>query len=107
LIPRLSRFYPQCPHPSGNWLKVELRLFRAYVAALPKLRAEETLAAIQVGHAYVERPMQQHARGQYVKGLEKAQSGEGPRRLDKGDLGRIASMLPVRKVGAAAEGDDA
>ena len=69
----------------------------------PKLRAEETLAAIQVGHAFVERPMQQHARGQYIAALEKAQSGEGPRRLNKGDLSRIQSMLPVRVVGTAAD----
>jgi hypothetical protein len=82
---------------------VELRLFRAYVAALPKLRAEETLAAIQIGHAYVERPMQQNARGQYFASLEKAQSGEGPHRLNKGDLSRIQSMIPVRRVGAAAD----
>jgi hypothetical protein len=73
------------------------------VAGLPKLRAEETLAAIQVGHAFVERPMQQNPRGQYIAALEKAQSGEGPRRLNKGDLSRIQSMIPVRRVGAARE----
>lgn len=73
------------------------------MAALPKLRAEETLAAIQVGHAYVERPMEGNPRGQYIAALEKAQSGEGPRRLNKGDLGRIQSMIPVRRVGAAAD----
>jgi hypothetical protein len=103
LIPRLSRFYGPAPHPSGSWLRVELRLFRCYVAGLPKLRSEETLAAIQVGHAFVERPMQQNARGQYIASLEKAQSGEGPRRLNKGDLSRIQSMIPVRKVGIAAD----
>ena len=70
---------------------------------LPRLRAEDTLAQIQVGHAFTERPMQQNARGQYIAALEKAQSGEGPRRLDKSDLSRIQSMLPVRRVGAAAE----
>jgi hypothetical protein len=73
------------------------------VAALPKLKAEETLSQIQIGHAFTERPMQQNARGTYISSLEKAQSGEGPRRLNKSDLGRIASMVPVRRVGAAAE----
>ena len=78
-------------------------MFRAYVAALPKLKAEETLAAVQVGHAFTERPMQQNARGTYISSLEKAQSGEGPRRLNRGDLSRIQSMIPVRKVGIAAD----
>ena len=70
---------------------------------LPRLRAEDTLAQIQVGHAYTERPMQQNARGQYIASLEQAQSGEGPRRLNKSDLSRIQSMLPVRVVGTAAD----
>lgn len=82
---------------------MELRLFRVYVAALPKLKAEETLAAVQIGHAYVERPMSKEARGPYIAALEKAQSGGGARRLDKSALGRIQTMLPVRKVGVAAD----
>ena len=88
-------------------MKVELRLFRVYVRMLPRLRAEETMAALNTGHAYTERPMPQRARGEYVAALEKQVSGERRgRRLGKGDLQALAHMgVTVRREGAAAEAE--
>ena len=97
-------FYGPAPHPSGNWLKLELRLFRAHVAMLPRLRAEEQLAGIQRGHAFVERPMAGRARSSYVAELERSASGgqRTKRPLSKGDLGVLANMgIAVRRVGTA------
>lgn len=69
---------------------------------LPRLRAAEEIADMQIGHAFTERPMSQHARGQYVGQLEQQRSGEGPqrRRLNSGDLAAIAGMgVVVRRQG--------
>jgi hypothetical protein len=84
---------------------VEVRLFRCYVQMLPRLRAEEELAEIQHGHAFVERPMQQQARGQYIASLEQQRSGErqSRKRLDKSSLGVLAGMgIPVKRQGDGA-----
>jgi hypothetical protein len=73
---------------------------------LPRLRAEEELAEIQHGHAYVERPMQQRARGQYIASLEGQRTGgsKGPRKLGPGDVARIQHMgIPVKRQGKEAE----
>lgn len=73
---------------------------------LPRLRAEDQLEAIQAGHSFVERPMQQRARGEYVAHLEKQRSGgqQGPRKIGKADLATIRHMgIPVKRQGGKAE----
>ena len=92
---------------SGDWLKVELRLFRAYVSMLPRLRAEEELAAIQVGHAFTERPLEGPARKSYVGDLKRlATAGRkvARKKLGKGDMAALEGMgIAVKRQGAAAE----
>jgi hypothetical protein len=96
------RFYGA--HPDGDWLKdVEGRVFRAHVAALPRLRAEEELASIQRGHAFTDRPLEGRARSGYIGELERHARGErhARKRMDKSSLGVLASMgIKVRRVGA-------
>lgn len=80
-------------------------MFRAYVAMLPRLRAEDQLEAIQAGRSFVERPMQQRARGDYIAHLERQRSGGrgGPRKLGKADLATIRHMgIPIKRQGGEA-----
>ena len=74
---------------------------------LPRLRAEGELSSIQQGHAFIERPLEGKDRTAYVTQLQRLASGvkQAGRPMGKGDLVTIQSMgIPVRRVGAAAEG---
>lgn len=79
---------------------------KCYVAMLPRLRAEEELAAIQRGHAFIDRPLEGRARTTYVTQLQRVASGarQARRRMERADIGVLTGMgIPVRLTGAAAQ----
>lgn len=82
-------------------------MLRCYTAMLPRLRAEEELAAIQRGHAFTERPLEAQDRKSYVDQLQRLAnpSKRAKRRMTRADLGTLSAMgIPVKRVGAATEG---
>ncbi len=74
---------------------------------LPRLRAEEELAAIQRGHAFTDRPLEGRARSGYIEELKRLGTAGGKavrRKLGKGDLQALMGMgVAVRREGVAAE----
>lgn len=55
-------------------------LLRCYIARLPALEAERDLAALQVAHAAVNRPLPDNSYRKYTAGLRKRVDPQAPRR---------------------------
>lgn len=107
MIPRLHSFYGPADPAFGAWQRVPGYLLKCYVAMLPRLRAEEELAAIQRGHAFTDRPLEGRDRTSYVTQLQRTASGSRRPKMSKADIGVLTSMgVPVRMVGPAAKEKD-
>jgi hypothetical protein len=78
LIPRLHAFYGPADPEYGSWPKVPQWLLRCYWEMLPRLEARRELAAIQQGHAFVERPLEARDHREYIRELRKRARIERP-----------------------------
>lgn len=52
-------------------MRVPQYLLQCYMAGLPKLEAQEEIAAIQRGHAFTDRPMEDRDRARHMRELRK------------------------------------
>lgn len=96
----MHAFYGPSDPEYGSWAKVPVRMIDVYAKMLPRLEAERELAAINQGHAVVERPLDTQSHGTYMRELRKRAAGPDAPRPRRVSVETLAAFgIPVHREG--------